>query len=61
MFPCHGEKTSGPIGLAEAIVTSAKISFHWKKILFEVKMVEPFSWCLAMSIVRMKKPVETFL
>lgn len=29
--------------IAEAMVTSAKTSFHWEKVLFEVKTVEAFS------------------
>ena len=29
--------------IAEAMVTSAKTSFHWEKALLEVKMVEAFS------------------
>jgi|WetSurMetagenome_2_1015567.scaffolds.fasta_scaffold85987_3 hypothetical protein len=35
--------------IAEAIVTSEKMSFHCKKDLFEVKMVDVFSWRMAMS------------
>ena len=35
--------------MAEATVTSAKTSFHWEKVLLEVKMVDVFSYRLAMS------------
>ncbi len=35
--------------MAEAMVTSAKNSFHWEKVLLEVKTVEVFSYRLAIS------------
>ena len=35
--------------MAEAMVTSAKTSFHWEKVLLEVKTVDVFSYRLAIS------------
>ena len=32
--------------MAEAMVTSAKTSFHWEKVLLEVKTVDVFSYRL---------------
>ncbi len=31
------------------MVTSAKTSFHWEKVLLEVKTADVFSYCLAIS------------
>lgn len=35
--------------MAEAMVTLAKTSFHWAKVLLEAKKVDVFSYRLAMS------------
>ena len=43
------EMGAGDQGMAEAMVTSAKTSFHWEKVLLEVKTVDVFSYRLAMS------------